>query len=459
MYYDNYELLKKQLKVDKSKKTPITHNININSPLLPFGTRNPERPKFKNGFKGVIGEFARLNSDKEWDNNLNSNNIVQSTINNPSVNIEEGCEDYLKVLIKEYIIGNDENLNIIHPHLFLYLPQTEGKQEVGEYKLAKFLNDVFFKDIPDFNEFFNNKESNHLIIQLILNNLPDLNFKKEKPTYIPKLDYILTVFKEDMMFLLEGKEDFLIKSIDNILAYYYFYYITQLSLKLSKKESCMDENEKLYYLLDSESANKNRKSTKQGYSIVKIKNRNLLSKINTVEHINTLLGTHGLIFSELNDYVKQLTENDREDFIKILGMWINEYRNLRDQTPLDLGKNFPTLYKQLFDSINDEEKGVGIETKSRYALYLEEIGKKYFLKSRGKYGNMLNINQETLLNITALCIKDEKILLKQLFKEYERRGLYFDNYSKEEIIKFFNKLNLIDKKSDSGDAQYVKRIL
>ena len=116
-------------------------------------------------------------------------------------------------------------------------------------------------------------------------------------------------------------------------------------------------------------------------------------------------------------------------------MWINEYRNLRDQTPLDLGKNFPTLYKQLFDSINDEEKGVGIETKSRYALYLEEIGKKYFLKSRGKYGNMLNINQETLLNITALCIKDEKILLKQLFKEYERRGLYFDNYSKEEYFK------------------------
>ena len=44
-------------------------------------------------------------------------------------------------------------------------------------------------------------------------------------------------------------------------------------------------------------------------------------------------------------------------------------------------------------------------------------------------------------------------------EEYEKRGLFFDRYSKEEIIKLLTKLNLIDKKSDSGDAQYVKPIL
>ena len=44
-------------------------------------------------------------------------------------------------------------------------------------------------------------------------------------------------------------------------------------------------------------------------------------------------------------------------------------------------------------------------------------------------------------------------------KEYEFRGIYLDNSSKEYLQEFFTKLNLIDKKSDSGDAQYVKRIL
>ena len=37
--------------------------------------------------------------------------------------------------------------------------------------------------------------------------------------------------------------------------------------------------------------------------------------------------------------------------------------------------------------------------------------------------------------------------------------IFLDNTSKEYLQDFFTKLNLIDKKSDSGDAQYVKRIL
>ena len=61
--------------------------------------------------------------------------------------------------------------------------------------------------------------------------------------------------------------------------------------------------------------------------------------------------------------------------------------------------------------------------------------------------------------ITALCVKDKKIKLNQLFREYEKRGIFFDKYSKEEVVNFLTKLNLIDKKSDSGDAQYVKPVL
>ena len=31
--------------------------------------------------------------------------------------------------------------------------------------------------------------------------------------------------------------------------------------------------------------------------------------------------------------------------------------------------------------------------------------------------------------------------------------------TKSEVMRYYEKLNLIEKKSDSGDAQYVKRIL
>ena len=46
-----------------------------------------------------------------------------------------------------------------------------------------------------------------------------------------------------------------------------------------------------------------------------------------------------------------------------------------------------------------------------------------------------------------------------MFKEYEKRGVYLDRTSKEILQEYFAKLNIIDKKSDSGDAQYVRRIL
>lgn len=49
--------------------------------------------------------------------------------------------------------------------------------------------------------------------------------------------------------------------------------------------------------------------------------------------------------------------------------------------------------------------------------------------------------------------------LNELFDEFRKRGIYLDNQSQESIVEFYEKLNLIEKKSDSGDAQYVKGIL
>ena len=83
---------------------------------------------------------------------------------------------------------------------------------------------------------------------------------------------------------------------------------------------------------------------------------------------------------------------------------------------------------------------------SRYPKPIEDLGKKYFLKRRGRFGYMFNMNQEMLILITALCIKEDKIKITQLFEEYERRGLFFDRDSLDNIVDLFNKLNLIDKK-------------
>lgn len=83
-----------------------------------------------------------------------------------------------------------------------------------------------------------------------------------------------------------------------------------------------------------------------------------------------------------------------------------------------------------------------------------------WLKNRRKLGMVLNLTERDIIFLTKISLGDsDKIKLEELFREYNLRGIYLDNASKKLLQEFFTKLNLIDKKSDSGDAQYVKRIL
>lgn len=70
------------------------------------------------------------------------------------------------------------------------------------------------------------------------------------------------------------------------------------------------------------------------------------------------------------------------------------------------------------------------------------------------------VQKEFLIFLTKLAIHDEeKLSLNEVFRQFELRGVFLDQPSKDEIVQFYTKLNLIEKKSDSGDAQYVRRIL
>ncbi|MBQ3423060.1 MAG: DNA phosphorothioation-dependent restriction protein DptG, partial [Romboutsia sp.] len=59
-----------------------------------------------------------------------------------------------------------------------------------------------------------------------------------------------------------------------------------------------------------------------------------------------------------------------------------------------------------------------------------------------------------------ICINtNEKLKLGTLFEEFQKRGVYLDRDSRTKIVQLYEKLNRLDKKSDSGDAQYVRSVL
>ena len=450
MYEDNLELLKQRCGFKIFK-----HFVNINSPILPFRLNSRDQTKFDRGFDGIIGEFARISSEKCWDKNFDLNLIVNNIVLNDELKYDEGNNEFLKSIISEYLTKDEINVKVLHPYLFLYLSKTKHLRADNEKEIATFFRDVMFKDLDKFNEFFNNKNSDNILMKLILNNIPELPNENIPFKYYSCLNFISRVFKEDIEFIMD-KPTFLINNLDDIFAFYYFYYCSQVVLKLNQSFGAdLDKPTKIYSLLDWEKASKSRKSINEGYNILRESNKKLFINMVLIEHFNTLLGTNALLVNQLENLINTNPIN-KEGYFNCLKEWINYYEDMHD---LDNTMYFENFHDYVKIYQKDLEIGIRIQQHSGFSLNLENIGKKYFLKRRGQYGYALNITKDFLYLITALCVKEEKIKLNDLFKEYERRGLFFDRYSKEEIINLLNTWNLIDKKSDSGDAQYVKQIL
>lgn len=372
---------------------------------------------------------------------------------------DENDEGYLYEIIKEQIMNEDGSRNIFHYKLYNYINSNKKEQ-----KIAKFLYDIVFKNMDYFNEIYNEVQDEDVITKLILEGMDqadyliDKRLNKNEDVYENKLTFITKLAYEDFKFLSTNKEFFL-EYFERLVYFYYFYYLIQLCIKINKRFN-VDYNkvEETYYLLDWEKAGKNRKSTLKGYKDIRSRGEDLWVNLNVIEHSNFLMGTENYNLVEIEEYFKSLEEDKKKEYLETLKEWIKEYKICTQQEYNDIELDFNILMNEIIKSVSVKlsEPGRG----RRLFNNVEEIGKLYFLKSRGgSYGYMFNLTQETVLMLTAICVKEEKITLKALFEEYNKRGVFLDKESKELVVKFLEKLNLIDKKSDSGDAQYVKSIL
>ena len=448
MYDSNIQELKKSLSMTNEG---IKHKIGVKSKFFPF-TTNERYVINQKETSGTVAELVRLINGKQLDaTEINIDEIIKKIMSLVQIE-DENDEGYLYEIIKEQIMNEDGSRNIFHYKLYNYIKSNKKEQ-----KIAKFLYDIVFKNMDYFNEIYNEVQDEDVITKLILEGMDqadyliDKRLNKNEDVYENKLTFITKLAYEDFKFLSTNKEFFL-EYFERLVYFYYFYYLIQLCIKINKRFN-VDYNkvEETYYLLDWEKAGKNRKSTLKGYKDIRSRGEDLWVNLNVIEHSNFLMGTENYNLVEIEEYFKSLEEDKIKE-------WIKEYKICTQQEYNDIELDFNILMNEIIKSVSVKlsEPGRG----RRLFNNVEEIGKLYFLKSRGgSYGYMFNLTQETVLMLTAICVKEEKITLKALFEEYNKRGVFLDKESKELVVKFLEKLNLIDKKSDSGDAQYVKSIL
>ena len=275
-------------------------------------------------------------------------------------------------------------------------------------------------------------------------------------------------FESDFEYILGARNrtrDYLIP----LLEFYYFTYTAQAIMQLNRfmsgeREHCVP----LYFCLDWEKTSLNRLCYTQGWGVLQTALSRIFAHAIVLEILNQTAEDCGPVdYIRLNELV-QTAENEDHRIAEEIKVLTDRYRNAINDCPemkelkrREVGEDETAAeVRFLFDSVRTQfENTPRNRPYSSYADKFEEYSRKY-LKRRGRSGMMLNLTEETLIFLTKVCIKDqEKMRLNDVFTEFEARGVFLDNISKEQVMHYYEKLNLIEKKSDSGDAQYVKRIL
>ena len=97
---------------------------------------------------------------------------------------------------------------------------------------------------------------------------------------------------------------------------------------------------------------------------------------------------------------------------------------------------------------------------SKFSSQIIDLFKIRLLQQRrGRGQAVLVLDEEMLPFLIALITREERCKLKDLYHKFAEYGICFDNKTKEQIALQLQKLNVLERKSDSGEAQYAKVIL
>ncbi len=408
--------------VSKEKDTPIIVEEVIS--LIEEDTPG----ECKNQIYGALREIATFTNES------NTGNYRIALSSNGSSNSEKSAwylasmtenETELRKLTRSFIESSDGNANVIERLIYCVVPLEEEtqKQELPYYAVNKVLSSVFLEDL-----------------KLILGD------QKLAETYLPTL-----------------------------LNFYFFILIAENCISVSKRmNGARDAIAELYFALDWEKTTQGRLCYKKGFKTLEPAIEDMFIHAGVLE----ILNTQGDISSaEPVDYIaiKEFISQNPEDEERVAS-------KIRDASNFLLSLKFDddTLFSSL-DHPSDECKSVEQEIDYLYRIvrtilfetqrnkprgdysnsYREFCqGDSGFEKRRGRSGIMLNITDDTLLLLTVVSIGHrDSMSLTELFGQFERRGVFMDETTKEEVARFFEKRSMLDKKSDSGETQYVKRIL
>lgn len=445
--------------------------------LFPYTTQSTPSKTFDElkSFFAICGEALRDLAMVDNDVDCSSSSIVS----NIKDKIDTQNFSDLEHIIKTTLFDENDQIHCFHPAIFYQLSSKHKEKSISTF--ANFTSDIFFDShtelapAPDFSD---DEEPINIFHSLILGNLPPLNSRNSKRDnkFYKAQDSSRDCFIQDCSLL---KQDVRLYAaqLPELLKFYFFIYQIRLveSLNSFFKDSIQHP---FYFSVDWESLSKGRQSFQAGWTRVEPKLLTMWSHAQCLEMLNHV-PLEGLeppfSYSEIKCWAQNVSSEKKQKAAEDINTLISFYKNCIEQLDSDMNKfhsisandnesnDFEGRIKSFFKMVHFQfEHSNRKAAAGRYSKCLSQFATGNYLKPRGPLGHTLCLSRKQLLFLTRLCVgsnPDGKLRLTELWKEFSKRGVAFDFETQKQILILFNKLNLIEKKSDSGDAQYVRAIL
>ncbi len=456
---------------------------NVSIDLLPF-ISNVSTSKFDGtcSLKGITGEFFR---NLKGTNTSISNYTIDAEIKVVSELIRQGTNEStvekLKLIMKD-LMCSDNSFRPIEAS-FLQFHTLDKKDNgkltrygVGQRRIATYLTSM----VTDKDYYKDAIYPSNLLSQTIKSALDSIEQpSKENYTQYYILPFIKRQFENDFKWLLKQDDYVIIKYIDLFLYFYVCYSVGQTIMSLdahNKVGKNLEKPEICYFILSNEPASDKRFVVTQGWS-TKFKTRyieKMYGRMQCLDILNTIAKDNeeevvGLYSEVLERFYSVPFAENKENCEAALKYYITEKSKILNNRPSETNKNNlddvieynVESYEDFFNKLETAcMKLQSHDYQSKFSNQIIDLFKIRLLQQRrGRGQAVLVIDEEMLPFLIALITKEERCKLKDLYNKFAEYGICFDNKTKEQIAIKLQKLNVLERKSDSGEAQYAKVIL
>lgn len=439
--------------------------------LFPYTTSPVSQKMLEelSGFYSISGAAVRDLAGVTCSEECTSESVIEKI----KLRVDTDHFNDLQHIVRTILYDEDDQLYCFHPIIFHYLAGQSTDKRAKAF--GQFVRDVFFVDNKGLGPCLDyDKKSVNVLHSLVLQTLPELTPQPEAigHKYYQGQDPVCDLFVKDCEFLTRDASLYS-KNLPELIKFYFLIY------QLRLVEDCnspigKSTREPFFFSVAWEGLSKGRQAYQSGWKRVDRKLFSMWAHANCLEMLN-YLPVEGVkrpfAYEELHQWSKNASLTEKKQFLSSIDALIEFYR----EGVASLGFNWSRFEEdgnhavEIEDKVRQFYKMVEVQflhsprkgAAERYSKWLREFATKNFLKQRGPLGNTLCLSREQLLFITRVCIGDRnegKLRVTDLWVEFEKRGVCFDSDTKKHILDLYNKLNLIERKSDSGDAQYVRAI-